>query len=74
MSQPLIDMTVETVLTRWPQTAVVFNYYATTCIGCAVASFCQISEAAATYNIPADSFVADLEQAIAGEWNKSPDT
>jgi len=61
-SLPLAQLTVKDVLTRWPETAVVFKRHKMVCIGCAVSQFCSISEASAIYNIPLDEFVAQLER------------
>ena len=63
----LTKMTVEDVLERWPQTAEVFNRYSPTCIGCAVAPFCTISDAARIYGLSLENFTADLKKVIEGQ-------
>lgn len=61
----IADMTVEDVLTRWPQTADIFGRHNMACVGCPVAPFYTISEAAAVYRLSCDEFVKELEQVIA---------
>ncbi len=63
----IADMTVEDTLTRWPQTADVFGRHNMACVGCPVAPFYTVAEAAAVYNLPSAEFVAELEQVISGE-------
>lgn len=60
----IATMTVSDVLTRWPETAAVFHRYNMACVGCPVAPFYSVSEAAQVYNLPADEFVALLEKVI----------
>lgn len=57
-------MTISAVLERWPATADVFHHHAMACVGCAVAPFYTIRDAAEVYGIPADAFVEDLFAAI----------
>ncbi|GJM42062.1 MAG: hypothetical protein DHS20C20_23440 [Ardenticatenaceae bacterium] len=56
----LAPMIVEDVLTRWPQTAVIFQQHNMACIGCAVASFYTISEAADVYDLSHAAFMDAL--------------
>ena len=63
-SIPIADMTVEEVLTRWPQTADVFNRHNMACVGCPVAPFYTVAEAAAVYQLSAEAFVSELEAVI----------
>lgn len=62
--QTLAEMTVEAVLTRWPQTATVFQSYKTACVGCPINSFCTITEVTQIYSIPAQRFLIELRHAI----------
>lgn len=64
-SVPLADMTVEDVLNRWPETAEVFGRHNMACIGCPVAPFYSIAEAAGVYSLPLDEFLEELNQVIA---------
>jgi hybrid cluster-associated redox disulfide protein len=57
------EMTVEDVLARWPETAVVFNEYNMACIGCAIAPFCTIGAAADYYGIAPEELLTRLNQA-----------
>jgi hybrid cluster-associated redox disulfide protein len=66
-SEAIADMTVEDVLTHWPETAGVFGRHNMACVGCPVAPFYKVSEAAAVYNLPTVEFVAELEQVIYGD-------
>lgn len=66
MSDPnsLSAISVEEVLKRWPETADVFNRRNMACVGCPVAPFYTVKEAAAVYNLSPDSFIEELEEAI----------
>ncbi|HRQ39803.1 MAG TPA: hypothetical protein PLD25_18000 [Chloroflexota bacterium] len=57
-------MTVDEVLQRWPDTAVIFRQYGLACLGCAVAPFCEVTAVANIYNLHQDQFMADLRAAI----------
>ncbi len=65
-SNPIADMTVEDCLTRWPETAEVFNRHNMACVGCPVASFYTVAEAAEVYKLSPDEFIKELEQAMDG--------
>ena len=66
-SDNLAGMTVEAVLTRWPQTAAVFGRLNMACVGCPVAPFYTIAEAAVVYKLSVAEFVSELERNIAAE-------
>jgi hybrid cluster-associated redox disulfide protein len=55
-------MTIADLLVRWPDTAVVFHRHSMACVGCAVAPFYTVAEAAQVYNIPVAAFVDELAQ------------
>ena len=61
---PIGEMTVEDVLRRWPKTADVFGRHNMACVGCPVAPFYTVSEAAAVYKLSPSDFVAELEGVI----------
>lgn len=63
-SEELDKMTVDDVLRRWPDTAVIFRQYGLACLGCAVAPFCEVTAVASIYNLPKEQFLADLHAAI----------
>jgi hybrid cluster-associated redox disulfide protein len=60
----LAEMTVEMVLTSWPQTAVIFHEHKMACVGCAVASFYSIADAASIYGLAQEQFLNELITAI----------
>ena len=60
----LTELTIEDILTRWPQTAEVFNYYSSTCIGCAIAPFCTVLDAVKYYELPQEEFIKAIHKAI----------
>ena len=62
--QNLSEKTIDEVLTNWPETAVVFKHHNMACIGCDVAHFYTIADAAAVYKLPVDEFVSELESVI----------
>ncbi len=64
ISAQLPDMTIEAVLERWPETAVVFQRYHLACVGCVMAPFCKVQDAINTYNLHAELFINDLLKAI----------
>jgi len=60
----LVELTIEGLLTRWPQTAVVFHQHNMACVGCAVASFYTITEAASVYGLSAEQLLDELVASI----------
>jgi hybrid cluster-associated redox disulfide protein len=56
----LADMTIAELLSRWPETAPVFHRYGMACVGCALESFCSVADAAQTYGLPLEQFLAEL--------------
>ena len=66
-SDPIAEMTVEEFLTRWPETAEVFGRHNMACVGCPVAPFYTVAEAAAVYKLSITNFIKELEQAINGD-------
>lgn len=61
------QLTVAEVLERWPATAAVFGHRRMACLGCAMAPFDTIGEAAAAYGIELNRFLAELRRATHGE-------
>jgi len=61
----LANLTIAELLSRWPETAPVFHRHGMACVGCALESFCSVADAAATYNVPLEQFLAELAQ-VAG--------
>ena len=58
--EALGEMIITDVLERWPNTADVFHNHAMACVGCAVAPFYTINDAALVYRLPVDDFLAEL--------------
>ncbi len=67
----LAEMTIETLLRRWPETAVVFQQHRMACPGCPVAPFYTTVEAANVYGLPAEQLLAEI-QAMIKESNDQP--
>lgn len=63
----LAEMTVAEVLVKWPQTTRVFHRHNMACVGCAVAPFYTIADAADIYNLSLDQFLAELEEVMVTE-------
>jgi hybrid cluster-associated redox disulfide protein len=57
------DLTVQTVLDTWPSTCEVFIARRMACVGCDMAPFMTIAEAAAAYGISVDDLESDLRAA-----------
>ena len=60
----LADMIIAEVLARWPKTAIVFHKHNMACVGCAVAPFYTIADAATIYGLTLDEFVLRLRLVI----------
>lgn len=61
-SDQIANMTIKAVLDQWPQTAGVFNQFNMACVGCPVAPYYTVTEAATVYKLSVDEFVAVLEK------------
>ncbi len=57
------ETTVLETLNTAHGTSRVFTSHRTACVGCYLARFCTLKEVAATYSLPLDAFLAELEQA-----------
>lgn len=60
----LSQKTIDEVLTNWPETAVVFKRHNMACIGCDVAHFYTVADAASVYKLSVAEFVSELESVI----------
>jgi hybrid cluster-associated redox disulfide protein len=58
------DLTIADVQEQWPQTIIVFRDFAAACVGCDLASFCTVADAAREYQIPLADLLADLRASI----------
>ena len=54
------SMLVADVLECWPATADVFHAHAMACVGCALAPFYTILDAAIVYKLPPEQFATEL--------------
>ena len=59
------DMTIDEVMRLWPQTIGVLIAYNMLCIGCALAPFHTVIDAAVEHGMDENRFLADLNRAIA---------
>ena len=59
------DMTIEEVVTQYPETMVVFMRHGLHCVGCHVSAFENIEEGASAHGINVDALVADLNKVAA---------
>ncbi len=58
------EMLVADLLREWPQTIPVFLHYRMDCVGCSMAAFERLADAARIYNVPVEAFFESLEQSI----------
>lgn len=66
------SMLVSQVLSRYPQTARVFNKWNVACVGCWLTDEHTIEEVARIYDLDLHAFMRDLREAISGR-NKGPE-
>ena len=57
------ETTVAEVLERDPSTRAVFTAQGTACVGCYLARFCTLNDAAGFYKIPLETFMDEITQA-----------
>ena len=55
-----IQLTVEEVLQRWPQTFSVFMKNKTKCPGCFLQHFCTLKDVAETYQISSQELIDEI--------------
>ncbi len=65
------DLPVATALERWPPAAQVFLAHRMACVGCAMARFDTLCDAAATYSLPLERFLLELTAASVAAPNPS---
>ena len=60
--QPMIelDTPIEDVLNRYPELASLFVHHHMICVGCAIARFHSVREAAVMYHLDPDRFLGEL--------------
>jgi len=57
---------VAEILERWPQVIPIFLKHRMSCVGCLMAPFESLSDAARIYQIPFEHFLDELQGAIHG--------
>lgn len=62
---PMPDQTVAGVMAAWPQTIRVFLDRRMACVGCTMAGFDTVVDAAASHGLPLEDFLAALRHAAA---------
>ncbi len=60
----LAEMTIEELLRRWPETAVIFHNHHMACAGCAVAPFYTVVDAAQVYGLLPEQLLSEIKGAI----------
>lgn len=58
------DMTIEQVVSEYPETMMVFMRHGLHCVGCHVSAYESIEEGAMTHGINVDALVADLNKVV----------
>ncbi len=59
------EMTIEEVVTQYPETMMVFMRHGLHCVGCHVSAYESIEEGAMAHGINVDALVADLNKVAA---------
>lgn len=59
------EMTIEEVVTQYPETMMVFMRHGLHCVGCHVSAFESIEEGAMAHGINVDALVMDLNKVVA---------
>ncbi len=62
---------VADLLARWPQVIPVFLHFHMSCVGCSMAAFETLEDAARIYGIRYDVFSKEIEKMIAEQLHKS---
>jgi hybrid cluster-associated redox disulfide protein len=63
---PRLDQPVEEIMARWPATARVFIGRKMACVGCIMAPFQTLAEAARAYQISETELLVEMRLAAAG--------
>lgn len=58
------DMSVDEVSTRWPETIPVLRHLIEACVGCSLAPFCTLREAAREFDMPLADLMNSLRENI----------
>ena len=63
-AETLAKTTLEELFQRWPETAVVFQRHQMACVGCVVAPFYTVADAANVYGLDEAAFLEELAPLI----------
>jgi hybrid cluster-associated redox disulfide protein len=66
-SNSLRTLSVAELLERFPRTAGLLIRYRMACVGCDIAAFHTVAEAAAIYGVDAERFFAELDAQASGQ-------
>lgn len=55
-----LDLAMDEVMKRWPQTIPVLLHYQMGCVGCSMSPFDTLADAIRIYNLPEDQFIKKL--------------
>lgn len=56
-----LQLTVDKVLQRWPQTYSVFMKNKTKCVGCFMQQFCTLNDVAKTYQLSLEKLIDEIK-------------
>ncbi len=59
------EMTIEEVVSQYPETMMVFMRHGLHCVGCHVSAFESIEEGALAHGINVDALISDLNKVVA---------
>ncbi len=65
------DMTIEKVVTEYPESMMVFMRHGLHCVGCHVSAFESIEEGAMAHGINVDALVSDLNKVVSARKTKA---
>jgi hybrid cluster-associated redox disulfide protein len=72
-SRVTATMTVDQVMSKWPATIAVFRRHQMACVGCPVAPFTTLAEAAVIYGISLSQFLTELSTVVAANGSSELD-
>ena len=58
------NMSIEEVVTQYPETVAIFQRYGLGCVGCGAALFENIEQGAEVHGVDVDALLKDLNQSI----------
>lgn len=70
----ILETPVDEIISRWPVTAKVFTRHRMLCVGCPLALFDTVRDAARIYGLPEEGFARALLETIVGNQGGISDT